>query len=125
MAYTPFQYRQLGQLISANMNSTADQSIAINGAKYIIDKVIVTNVSTSLGASVAAGGFYSAASKGGTIIVAAAQLYTVLTAASKFTALTMALTTDSLTANPIYFSLTTAHGSAATADIYVYGYILS
>lgn len=125
MSYLPYNYTLLGILKTANLNSTADQAIAIQGAaKYIIDKVIVTNISTSLGASIAAGGFYSAASKGGTIIVAAAQLYTALTAASKFTALTMALTTDSLTAQTIYFSLTTAHGSAATADIYVYGYVL-
>lgn len=124
MAHLPFQYRQLGQLMSANLNSTVDQAIAINASKYIIDKIIVTNASTTLGSSLAAGGFYSAVSKGGTVIIAATQVYTVLTSSTKFTALTMGLTSDSLTSNPIYLSLTTAHGSAATADIYVYGYIL-
>lgn len=126
MAYAPYQYKMLGILQTANFNTTADQAIAIGGAqKYIIDKIIVTNVSTTLAVSAAAGGFYTGAGKTGTTIVAAAQVYTALTGATKFTALTMALTTDSLTAQTIYFALTTGNGSAATADIYVYGYVLN
>lgn len=126
MAYNPKGYKLLGQLIGANLNATTDQAIAIMQANgYIIDKIIVTNVSTSLGASVTAGGFYTGAGKTGTTIVAAAQVYTSLTAASKIMGLTIALTTDSLTAQTIFFALTTAHGSAATADIYVYGFSLT
>jgi len=126
MAYLPNTYQLLGILKSANLNVTTDQAIPIQGAaKYIIDKIISTNPSTTLAASIAAGGLYSAASKGGTNIVGAGQLYTALTAASKFNALTLALTTDSLTAQTIYFSLTVAHGSAASVDLYIYGYPLN
>lgn len=109
MAYLPGQYRELARLLGANMNSTSDQAITIkNAPKYIIDKIIVTNASTSL--TLATGGFYTATSKGGTTIVAAAQVYSALTAASKYLGLTLALTTDSLTAQTLYLSLTTAQG---------------
>lgn len=125
MAYQPNTYKLLGVLKSSDLNITTDQAIVIQGAaKYIIDKIISTNASTSLAVSVAAGGFYTGASKTGTTIVGAGQLYTSLTAASKFNALTMALTADSLTAQTIYFSLTVAHGSAATCDIFIWGYPL-
>ena len=125
MAYQPFTYKLLGVLKGANLNSTSDQAISIQGAgKYIIDKIIATNASADLTASLAAGGFYTGASKTGTTIVGAGQVYSSLTAASKFSALTLALTADSLTAQTIYFALSVAHGSAATADLYIYGYPL-
>ncbi len=119
----------LGQLISANMNSTSDQQIVIFSApaKYIIRRIVATNASTSL--TTAAGGIYPAVSKGGTAIVAAAQAYSGLTAAGKFIDLTVAsaYTTggDVLTVKSIFLSLTTGQGSAATADIYVYGDIVT
>ena len=125
MSYTPREYKCLGILKSANLNSTADQAIGIAGSqKYIVDKIVATNTSTTLATSIAAGGFYTGASKSGTTIVGAGQLYTALTGATKFSALTLALTTDTLTAQTIYFSLTTAHGTAATIDLYVWGYVL-
>jgi hypothetical protein len=73
-----------------------------------------------------AGGVYTAAAKGGTAIVAAAQLYVALTAAAKFLDLTLAaiLGTDVRTESLLYLSLTTGQGVAATADIYIYGDIL-
>jgi hypothetical protein len=119
----------LGQLISANMNSTADQQINIFSApaKYIIRRIVVTNASVSL--STAAGGVYPAVSKGGTAIVAAGQAYSSLTAAGKFIDLTIAsgYTSggDVLTASNIYLSLTTPQGAAATADVYVFGDIVT
>ena len=125
MAYDPNDYKLLGVLKSANLNTTSDQAITIlNSSKYIVDKVVVANASANLGASIAAGGIYSATSKGGTVVVGAAQAYTALTAASKFATMTLALTTDSLTAATLYFSLTTAAGNAATCDIYIYGFPL-
>ena len=120
----------LGSLIAANFNSTADQIITIfdNPAKYIVRRIIVTNASTSL--TTAAGGVYTAASKGGTAIVAASQVYTSLTASTLFLDLTLSATGNASTTVKssipnLYLSLTTAQGAAATADVYVYGDILT
>lgn len=125
MAYSPLGSRMLGVLKGANMNSTADQPIAIilppNTTTYVIDKIIVTNASLSL--TLAAGGFYTAASKGGTAIVAAAQVYSALTGAAKVLNPTLAVT-DKRTETTLFFALTVAQGAAATADIYVIGTVL-
>ncbi len=114
----------LGKLTSANMNSTADQAITINGTtKYLIRKIVVTNASTNL--TLAVGGFYAAASKT-TAIVANTQVYSALTAASKYVDLTLGalLTTDVRTETTLYLSLTTGQGGAATADVYIFGDML-
>lgn len=119
----------LGELISANMNSTADQQIVIFSApaKYIIRRIVVTNASVSL--TTAVGGVYPQVSKGGTAIVANSQAYSGLNATSKFIDLTIASGYTSggsiLTAKSIYLSLTTPQGAAATADVYVYGDIVT
>ena len=120
----------LGSLIAANFNSTADQQITIfsNPSKYIIRRIVVTNASTSL--STAAGGIYTAVSKGGTAVVAAAQAYSTLTGSTLFLDLTLNtsgsanITVKSSIPN-LYLSLTTAQGTAATADVYVYGDIIT
>lgn len=114
----------LGKLIGANMNVTTDQAIPITrigSQKYLITKIFVTNASTSLTA--ADGGIYTATSKGGTAIVAAAQVYTALTAATVGLDLTLAVNNTYVLDN-LYLSLTGAQGGAATADIYVFGVIL-
>ena len=113
--------RCLGQLLSANFNSTADQSIRMTSSRYIIDYIVVDNASTSL--TTAAGGVYPTTSKGGTAVVASSQVYTALTASSKYVALTLAggVATDVNTATTLYLSLTTGQGSTATADVRVYG----
>lgn len=111
----------LGKLIGANMNSTADQAIPILPGRYIVRRIVGVNPSTSL--TLAAGGIYTAASKGGTAIVAAAQLWSGLTATSKFIDATLAaiLTTDWRTESTLYLSLTVAQGAAATMDLYIIG----
>jgi hypothetical protein len=113
----------LGRLISANFNSTSDQVISVNCSSnnYIIKNITVKNASISL--TTAAGGFYTATSKGGTAIVAATQVYSGLTASTKFINLTLASTlgTDIRTETSLYFSLSTAQGAAATADIFIEG----
>ena len=103
------------------MNSTSDQSIRINSGKYVIRRVIVTNASTSL--TLAVGGIFTAAGKTGSQIALASQVYSALTSSSKYVdaALGSIVSTDVLTGGTIYFSLTTAQGSAATADIYIIG----
>lgn len=121
--YRGFEYGVIGVLKSANMNSTADQAIPIatgNASQtYIVDRVLVVNASASL--TLAAGGVYTAASKGGTAIVSALQVYTGLTSATKTMYMTMAVS-DKRTEDPLYLSLSVAQGSAATADIYVLGF---
>lgn len=118
----------IGKLIGADMDVTTDQPIKISGDSsliYIIRRIIVVNPSISL--TTAAGGFYTAASKGGTTVVAASQAYTALTGSTKWVDLTLAsgVTGDTLTAGTLYFSLTTAQGAAATADIYIFGDLLN
>lgn len=122
----------LATLLSADMNSISDQAITFPNTitAFQISGILVCNSSLSL--TTAAGGFYPATSKTGTAIVAASQVYTTLTAAAKLLSLTLAAataTTRFSSANvdsvdgylTIYFALTTAQGSAATADIYVLG----
>lgn len=114
----------LGKLIGANMNVLTDQAIPITRIgtqKYLITKIVVTNASTSLTA--ADGGIYTATSKGGTAIVAAAQVYTALTAATVALNLTLAVN-NTYTLDNLYLSLTGTQGGAATADVYVFGIIL-
>lgn len=117
---------QCGELLGANMNTTADQPIQITvpSALYDIDAIEVSSASTSL--TTAVGGVYPAASKGGTAIVANSQAYSTLTAAAPNAAgSTMLLTlaggvaTTAYNLGTIYFSLTTPQGAAATANIRV------
>jgi hypothetical protein len=113
----------LFQILGANMNSTADQAFAplFGFNDYILTRVIVTNASAAL--SPAAGGVYTSASKTGTIIVPAAQVYSALTASAPVLDLTFA-NTDRRSGVPI-LSLTTPKGSAATADFYIEGVAVS
>lgn len=124
--------RVVAKLIGANMNSTSDQALALQisdsldpvvagAGKFILDKIIVTNASISL--TTAVGGVYTTTSKGGTALVANTQVYSALTASTKWVALTLANSalTDVFNQADIYLSLTTAQGAAATADVYVYG----
>jgi len=124
--------RLLGVLYGANMNVTTDNAIpmvlvpeiAAGTARYIVRGVQVTNASISL--TTAAGGFYTAASKGGSAIVASTQAYSGLTATTKNLDCTLAAVagTDIRTEGTLYLNLTTGQGAAATADVYIWGEIL-
>ncbi len=74
----------LFRLIGANMNVTTDQALVpylwTPGQSYLIKRIRVVNASISL--TTAAGGIYTAASKAGNAIVAAAQAYSTLTGAT-------------------------------------------
>lgn len=132
----PTQERVLGAL-NASFNDTNDQPIPIPKtiSVFCVTRIIVTNASSSL--TVAAGGFYSGASKTGVTMVAAAQTYTLLTAPSLLLNPTLTALGSGVrfsTANlteldtdywKLFLSLTTGQGSAATADIFVCGYDLS
>lgn len=119
-----------GVLKGANMNITTDQAIPLSlppvsaggSGRYYVQQIMVANPSISL--TTAAGGIYTAVSKGGVAVVAAGQAYSALTqglvnVAGSLLLLTIALPTAFFTAPILYFSLTTAQGAAATADIYV------
>lgn len=112
----------LGKLVGANFNSTADQAIPLNNnVRFRIDHIEVLNTSVN-GMSTAAGGFYTGAGKTGSIIVTAGQAYTGLT--NPTTVLDLTLNLPNLLLLPaslLFFSLTTAQGAPATADIYVFG----
>lgn len=121
----PSASRLLGKRTGADMNSTADQAITINAAKYLIRSIVVFDSSGSL--TLAAGGVYTGAAKTGTILVAAAQVYAALTVATKILPLTLtaAATADYLAATSLFLSLTVAQGAAMTATVAVYGDDLS
>lgn len=125
--------RVLAYALSMNFNTTADQAIAIPAAiqAFALTGIIVTNASISL--TTAAGGFYPQVIKGGSSIVAAAQVYSALTTANALLNATLAAgaattrwsTLNLINAYSIYLSLTTAQGAAAVADVYILGVDLS
>lgn len=128
----PAAQRVLATFINADFNSTGDQPIIIPAAitAFQLTAILVTNATISL--TTAAGGFYTAASQGGTPIVAAGQVYTALTNPNLLATLTRTafaqsarFSNNNLTGNTIYFSLTTPQGVAANADIYLIGIDLS
>jgi len=117
--------QEIGRLTSinstqANFNSTADQAITLLPGSWVVTGIYITAPSVTLAASVAAGGVYTAAAKGGTAIVAASQVYSSgLVASTDVLGCTMAA--KPTVSGSVYLSLTTAHGSAATADVFVFG----
>jgi hypothetical protein len=117
----------IGRLLAADMNATTDQPIFLQvptGLRYGITKIWCANASVSL--TTAAGGIYPAVSKAGTAVVAAAQVYTAFTAATVFAGLTVVAGQLAVvhTENPLYLSLTTAQGAAATLDFFIFGDVL-
>jgi hypothetical protein len=124
LAYAPIPgTAQCGLLKGANLNTTADQPITLTGnnPNYRVTAVYVANPSAAV--TTAAGGIYTAAAKAGLAVVAAGQAYSGLTSVGPNTAgslISLTVVNGNLTANPLYFSLTTAEGAARTADIYVH-----
>lgn len=116
--------RLLWSLVGASMNIDTDQALAkaFTFTNYIIDRIVVTNASVSL--TTAVGGLYTGSAKGGAAVVAADQAYSALTTATSTLALTIA-DSDRRSNSAFNLSLTTPQGAPATADIYVYGYVLS
>lgn len=124
-------YELLGRLVGANMNVTTDQPFVWFPAPNTVwraTKITCTNASTSL--TTASGGVYTELSKGGSALSSNAAFSSLtgstlaydLTIASTpgNTFYTSAAATASVNGAPV-LALTTAQGSAATADCYVYG----
>lgn len=127
----------LFKLERANFNSTADQvfnviggsaapTIPFGGSYYITQiRASIDPTSTTTNLTTAAGGIYTAASKGGSAIVAAAQAYTGLAALATGLDLTIAAAgAQPLTGVPI-LSLTTGQGAASLVNIYIKGFIVT
>lgn len=116
----------LAVLKNWDLNTVGDTAVTIpnGGQRYYITDVIPTNASTSLGSSSATLGLYTAVSGGGTAIVTAATA-TGLTTSAKCRRSTVASSADTFTASTLYARIGVAHGSAATADLYIFGYYLS
>lgn len=100
-----------------NLNAVADTRILAPFPRYAVRTYTVTNASTSLGASAATIGLYTAAAAGGTALSASA-VATALTAATKLQDRTLA-TTDIQTSANLYVNVGIVHGSAATCDAIV------
>ena len=111
--------------VGVDLNSTSDQSLAMPSGVYQITKILVAKPSAS--AASAVGGIYAGAGKTGSQIVSSSQTYTNLSTASSilFEDLTLSASANSLlnafNNGTLYFSLTTAHGSAVTATIIIFG----
>ena len=113
---------QLFVLNGANMNTAADQAFTqmFQFGKYVVSFVVVANASLSLTA--AAGGVYTAASKGGTAIIPASQVYAGLKTGADAINPQMAVAGQQLLSQSgVYLSLTTPQGAAATADLFIMG----
>src|SRR5579862_8703081 len=111
----------LFSLKQANFNSTSDQQLAATfSQRYRVKRIVVLNASISL--TTVVGGFYTGTGKTGSVIVAASQAYSALTASNLVMEPTLNLPANWFAAEtPIYLSLTTLQGAAANADVYVYG----
>ncbi len=112
-------------LRSADMQLNTDQQLVkqFTGTQYRITDVVGVR-KTGAASVTCAGGIYTAASKGGTPLVANTQDWVSLASSVIVTATKeAAVNTTILTTTP-YLSLTTGSTAACTADIFVYGYII-
>lgn len=110
--------------LSVNFQLTTDQTLfkIHTGTQYLITTLAA--VCRTGGATVACtGGVYTAAAKGGTAIVSAAQSWLGMTAADVGVIATVAVPVSSAT--PLILSLTSGSTAAVTADVYVYGIVLT
>lgn len=121
---------EIGRLIGANMNTTADQAITLRlppgVTKYRFQTLVASNPSISL--TTAQGCFYTGAGKTGTLIGAATQSFAGLTTnAANTTGNSINLTGSTIffDVTTLYFSLTIAQGAAATCDLNLYAWAVS
>lgn len=127
-------------LRGADMQSTADQALAAVGQFHNANKSLpftkfkITDIfivrATGATSVACTGGIYTAASKGGTAVITAAQSWLGLTGVDKVVKPTTnaAYDTDVFTlplgASGLFLSLTTGSTAACTADVYVFGFPL-
>lgn len=124
----------LGSLIGADFNTTVDQTITLSGGNtFIVTDIIITNASVNM--NTAEGitindGLNIIANFGSTGL--GWILTTVLATPSHFVNNNYAIaaghplfgSTLNINSNNLTLSIATPQGSAATADIYIFGFIL-
>lgn len=112
--------RLIGKANGVNLGVVGDTAIpCINTSAFSVLNVIVTNASASL--AQAQGALYTLPAAGGTAIVSPAALSACTTAAKIYSGTINS--TDNPSVNTLYYRCTTVNTAAATADVYVYGYI--
>jgi len=121
---TGFTYgnQLLFSLLAVDMTTTTDHAFTkiFAGTNYMPTHIVGTRV-TGGASVVCAGGIYSAASKGGDALVAAAQSWVTLASGIIVNAVVASIAlTSSHSATPI-LSLTTGSTAACTANIYIFG----
>jgi hypothetical protein len=114
-------------LRSGDFQSTTDQAFTkmFSGTNYVISRVIAVR-NTGAASVAATGGIYSAASKAGSALIGAAQSWLGLSGAGKMVDATLAavLATDVQSATPL-LSLTVGSTGAVTADVFIFGVVVS
>jgi hypothetical protein len=136
----------LGSLTGADLNYSGDQAITLNGGTtYVITNVVYTNVSTDLTASgILQTQINTGASLSGNYIEYENEFVALMSNSSQFMDWNVATAISATervqhyiwiqpsssimgytATSPIYFSDLVLNGSAATCDIYVYGYVLN
>lgn len=137
MSITPFKSTcdlvLLYKLAGADMQSTSDQAftkmLAFNEA---IPVSITAMPKTGAASGTCAGGVYSGTAKGGTAFVPSGASWVTLTSSATPKVFHSFVTTGSgtvmsksvMTTAP-YLSLTTGSTAACTADLYIYGFVVS
>lgn len=118
---------QIGSLIGADFNSVADQPITLDPTAYFLEEIIVTNASVNM--DTAQGAIY--ASPAGVDGIIGTDVFVTLTAPNMVqfythnVGFTNFANTQVLTNNPIYLKLDIPQGIPATADIYIYGRVIT
>lgn len=111
---------QLGSLENVNLNTLNDQTVPLMQGNKRITRIIFADAKGTR--ATVTGGIYTGINKTGNTVVAAAQTYAALTAAKTLSA---TIDKDYVTGDQVYVSFTVAEGAASTADVYIYGEILS
>lgn len=124
----PYSQRAIASLLNVSFNTTSDQPILLPSTlnRFQLTGILIANPSGSLNGAV--GGFYPEAEKAGSALVAAGQAYSTLSGQNLLMNATLTAYAQAqmfsrfqLVDWTVYFSLTTALGADATADIYVLG----
>lgn len=124
----PYSQRVLASITQASFNTTADQPLQLPTALQYFQLTGILIAGASLSLTTAVGGFYPEASKAGTPIVAASQVYTSLTSSALLMNATLSaygqqqfFSRNQLPDWAVYLSLTTSQGVDAVASVYLIG----
>lgn len=122
----------LGSAFSVNLNAVGDTFVPVNVGKFLLRNFTVTNPSTTLAASAATVGGYTAAGATGVTLVTPAVV-TTLTSAAVFKDQTVAASTAVITPTynsetgqyGVYVRVGVVHGTAATCDVHLFGDVIA